>query len=48
MSGKDVPPEFEEGLLRVVHKARGDEPVVRIFSLRAARQQVTGHQDATK
>lgn len=47
MSGKDLPPEFEEGLVRVVHKIRGDKPVVRIFSLRAARQQVTGHQSDT-
>ena len=47
MSGKDLPPEFEEGLVSVVHKIRGDKPVVRIFSLRAARQQVTGHQSDT-
>ena len=38
MSGKNLPPEFEEGLIRVVHKARGDEPVVRIFPVISARQ----------
>ncbi|MBW2411183.1 MAG: DUF389 domain-containing protein, partial [Deltaproteobacteria bacterium] len=38
MSGKNLPPEFEEGLIKVVHKARGDEPVVRIFPILAARQ----------
>jgi len=39
MSGENLSPEFEEGLIRVVHKARGDQPVVRIFPLLAARQQ---------
>jgi len=38
MSGKSLPPEFEEGLIRVVNKARGDEPVVRIFPILSARQ----------
>jgi hypothetical protein len=38
MSGEHLPPEFEEGLIRVVHKARGDEPVVRIFPVISARQ----------
>jgi hypothetical protein len=48
MSEKNLPPEFEEGLIRVVHKARGDEPVVRIFPILAARQRVPEHQDVTK
>ena len=38
MSGEHLSPEFEEGLIRVVHKARGDEPVVRIFPILSARQ----------
>jgi hypothetical protein len=37
MSGKKLPPEFEEGLKRVVQEARGDEPVVRIFPILSAR-----------
>jgi hypothetical protein len=45
MSGKILPPEFEEGLVRVVHKARGDEPIVRIFPILAARLRVSEHQD---
>ena len=48
MSGKNLPPEFEEGLKRVVHKARGDEPLVRIFPILAARQQMPEHQNVTK
>lgn len=36
MSEAKLPLEFEEGLRKVVHKARGDEPVVRIFPLLAA------------
>ena len=38
MSEENLPPEFEEGLIRVVHKARGDEPVVRIFPILSARR----------
>ncbi len=38
LSGENLPPEFEEGLIKVVHKARGDEPVVRIFPVLSARQ----------
>jgi len=45
MSGKKLPPEFEEGLTRVVQEVRGDEPVVRIFPILAARQQVSKDQD---
>ncbi|MGD8273843.1 MAG: DUF389 domain-containing protein [Desulfobacterales bacterium] len=45
MSGKKLPPGFEEGLTRVVQEARGDEPVVRIFPILAARQQVPKDQD---
>ena len=33
----NLPPEFEEGLIKVVQKARGGEPVVRIFPVLAAR-----------
>jgi uncharacterized membrane protein len=36
MSEAKLPLEFEEGLRKVVNKARGDEPVVRIFPLLAA------------
>ena len=43
-----LPPEFEEGLIRVVHKARGDEPVVRIFPILAARQRAPTHQGIQK
>jgi len=48
MSGKNLPPEFEAGLIKVVHKVRGDEPVVRIFPILAARQRVPEHQGVTK
>ena len=48
MSRKNLPPEFEAGLMKVVHKARGGEPVVRIFPLLAARQRVPEHQGVTK
>ena len=37
ISDKDLPPEFEEGLIKVVQKARGGEPAVRIFPVLAAR-----------
>jgi uncharacterized hydrophobic protein (TIGR00271 family) len=33
----DLSPKFEEGLIKVVQKARGGEPVVRIFPVLAAR-----------
>jgi hypothetical protein len=48
MSDKYLPPEFEEGLIRVVHKARGDEPVVRIFPILAARQRAPADQGTEK
>jgi hypothetical protein len=48
MSGEHLPPEFEEGLIRVVHKARGDEPVVRIFPVLAARQRAPANQGVKK
>ena len=48
MSGKILPPEFEEGLKRVVYKARGDEPVVRIFPILGARQRVPTNQSIEK
>lgn len=38
MSGKSLPSEFEENLISIVHKARGDHPVVRIFPILSARQ----------
>ncbi len=48
MSGKILPPEFEEGLKKVVYKARGDEPVVRIFPILGARQRVPASQSIEK
>jgi uncharacterized hydrophobic protein (TIGR00271 family) len=48
MSGKDLPPEFEEGLKKVVTKARGDKPVVRIFPILSARQRTPANQDIEK
>ena len=38
LSRENLPPEFEQSLIRVIHKARGDKPVVRIFPLLSARQ----------
>jgi hypothetical protein len=34
---KKISPEFEAGLIKAVHKARGNEPVVRIFPVVSAR-----------
>ena len=48
LSGKDLPSEFEEGLVKVVHKARGDESVVQIFPVLAARQSASADKDAKK
>jgi len=48
MSGKNLPPEFEEGLIRAVHKARGDEPVVRIFPILSARQRAPANHGIEK
>jgi uncharacterized hydrophobic protein (TIGR00271 family) len=48
MSGKNLPPEFEEGLIRVVHKVRGGEPAVRIFPILAARQRAPENQLSRK
>ena len=48
MSGKNLPPEFEAGLIKVVHKVRGDEPVVRIFPILSARQGKTADQGLEK
>ena len=48
MSSKSLPPEFEEGLIKAVHKARGDEPDVRIFPVLAARQAPTGSEGMGK
>ena len=48
LSEKNLSPEFEEGLIKVVHKARGDEPVVRIFPVLAARQRAPANQGVKK
>jgi len=37
MSKINLPPGFEEGLIKVVQKARGGEPVIRVFPVLAAR-----------
>ena len=44
MSGKNLPPEFEEGLINVIHNVRGDKPLVRIFPVLAARQRPPANQ----
>jgi hypothetical protein len=38
LSRENLPPEFDQGLTKAVHQARGDKPVVRIFPLLSARQ----------
>ena len=38
MSEKSLPPGFEENLISAIHKARGDQPVVRVFPILSARQ----------
>jgi uncharacterized hydrophobic protein (TIGR00271 family) len=48
MSEKSLPSEFEEGLIGAIYKARGDEPVVRIFPLLAAHQHTSANQDIEK
>lgn len=48
MSGKVLPPEFEQDLARTVHKARGDQPVVRIFPVLSARQRALEPQAISK
>jgi uncharacterized hydrophobic protein (TIGR00271 family) len=48
MSGKSLSPEFEEGLIRAIHETRGDEPVVRIFPVLAARQSTFTDKDVKK
>ena len=48
LSGKNLSPEFEEGLIKVVHKARGDESIVRIFPVLAARQRAPEPQAISK
>jgi hypothetical protein len=48
MSGKSLPPEFEAGLTKAVQKARGGEPVVRIYPVLAARQQAPEQQGIRK
>ncbi len=45
LSGKNLSAEFEEGLIRVIHETRGDEPVVRIFPVLAARQRASAAKD---
>jgi uncharacterized hydrophobic protein (TIGR00271 family) len=48
MSEKGLPPEFEKNLISVIHKARGDQPVVRIFPILAARQLPPENQGNSK
>jgi uncharacterized hydrophobic protein (TIGR00271 family) len=48
MSDKSLPQHFEENLISVVHKTRGDQPVVRIFPILSARHQVPEKQDDSK
>ena len=48
MSEKNLPPHFEENLISVVHKARGDQPIVRIFPILSARQLAPENQDDSK
>jgi len=48
MSQVNLPPEFEDSLISVVHKARGGNPVVRIFPLLEARQRIPEHQGVGK
>ena len=47
MSREHLPPGFEESLIRVVHKVRGDEPVVRVFPLLAAHQRIPEDQGSS-
>ena len=44
LSEENLPPEFEEGLIKSVHKARGGEPAVRIFPVLSARQRTPENQ----
>ena len=37
MSEKSLSPEFEENLISIIHKTRGDQPVVRVFPILSAR-----------
>ena len=48
MSAKTLPPDFEEGLVEVIKKTRGDEPVVRIFPMLAARHKAHGFDNDQK
>jgi hypothetical protein len=48
LSEKNLPPHFEENLISVVHKARGDQPIVRIFPILSARQLAPENQDDSK
>lgn len=48
MSSEELMPEFEEGLIVVVQKARGGEPVVRIFPFLTARQRPSDSHTAEK
>ena len=48
LSGENLPPEFEEGLIKTVHKTRGGEPVVRIFPVLSARQSTPANQSIEK
>jgi len=48
MSEKSLSPEFEESLISIIHKARGDQPIVRVFPILSARQFAPEHQDSNK
>jgi uncharacterized hydrophobic protein (TIGR00271 family) len=48
MSERSLPPEFKDGLLRAIHKARGGESVVRIFPLLAAQHQTSANPGIEK
>jgi hypothetical protein len=44
LSEKNVSPVFEEGLIRAVREARGDEANVRILPVLSARQSTPANQ----
>ena len=48
LSEKSLSPEFEENLISIIHKTRGDQPVVRVFPILSARQFAPEHQDSNK
>jgi uncharacterized hydrophobic protein (TIGR00271 family) len=48
LSEKNISPDFEEGLIRAVQKARGDEAIVRIIPVLSARQSTPANQSIEK